>query len=108
MPDKAKKPPRIVDVVAPMYQPSKAELEEDMRVRATFEEAVEALTRPMEIRYIPRPKRRRPCVRTCWPTSRVGTWATYYPEMPTMSRDVVAFPTETILDRVGHVDRSSV
>ena len=38
MPDKLKKLPRIVDVVAPTYQPSKTELEEDMRVRATFEE----------------------------------------------------------------------
>ena len=45
-------------VVAPTYQPSKAELEEDMRVRATFEEAVEVLTRPVKVRYIPRPKRR--------------------------------------------------
>ena len=35
MPDKLKKLPRIVDVVAPTYQPSKAELEEDMRVRAS-------------------------------------------------------------------------
>ena len=58
MPDKLKKLPRIVDVVAPTYQPSKAELEEDMRVRATFEEAVEALTRRVKVRYIPRPKRR--------------------------------------------------
>ncbi len=47
-----------VDVVAPTYQPSKAELDEDMRVRATFEEAVEALTQPEKVRYIPRPKRR--------------------------------------------------
>ena len=30
MPDKLKKLPRIVDVVAPTYQPSKTELEEDM------------------------------------------------------------------------------
>ena len=58
MPDKLKKLPRIVDVVAPTYQPSKAELEEDMRFRATFEEAVEVLTRPVKVRYIPRPKRR--------------------------------------------------
>ena len=50
-----KKLPRIVDVVAPTYQPSKTELEEDMRVRATFEEAVEALTR-VKVRYIPRPR----------------------------------------------------
>ena len=54
----AEETPRIVDVVAPTYQPSKAELEEDIRVRATFEEAVEALTRPVKVRYIPRPKRR--------------------------------------------------
>ena len=58
MPDKPNKLPRIVDVVAPTYQPSKAELEEDMRVRETFEEAVEALTRPVKVRYIHRPKRR--------------------------------------------------
>lgn len=36
--------------------PPKAELEEDMRVRATFEEAAEALTRPVTVRYISRPK----------------------------------------------------
>ena len=48
--------PRIVDIVAPTYQPSKSELEADMRVDAAFEAAVEALTRPVEIRYIPRPK----------------------------------------------------
>ena len=47
-----------VDVVAPTYQPSKAELDEDMRVWATFEEAVEALTQPVKVRYIPRPNRR--------------------------------------------------
>ena len=50
--------PRQVDIVRPTYQPSKSELEEDMRVRATFEEAVDALTRPVEIRYVHRPKRR--------------------------------------------------
>ena len=38
------------------YQPSKAELEEDMRVGATFEEAVDALTKPVTIRYIASPK----------------------------------------------------
>ena len=53
-----KKLPRIVDLVAPTYQPSKAELEEDMRVRATFEEAVEALSRAVTVRYIPGPTRR--------------------------------------------------
>ena len=50
-------PHRVVDIVRPTYQPSKAELEEDMRVRATFEEAVEALARPVEINYVSHPKR---------------------------------------------------
>lgn len=44
-----------VHIVCPSYQPSKAELEEDVRVNATFEEAVQALTLPVRIRYVPRP-----------------------------------------------------
>ena len=50
------KPPRDVEIVRPVYQPSKSELGEDMRVGATFDEAVDALTRPVRIRYIDRPK----------------------------------------------------
>ena len=39
MTDQPKRPPRrIVDIVSPTYQPSKAKLEADMRVEATFEE----------------------------------------------------------------------
>lgn len=53
-----KKLPRIVDVVAPTYQPSKAQLEDGMRVRAIFEKTVEALSRPVTVRYIARPTRR--------------------------------------------------
>lgn len=54
-----KKPkPRTVEIVKSDYQPSKAELEADMRVSATFDQAVTALTRPVNIRYIDRPKRR--------------------------------------------------
>ena len=57
---KPKRPTRpVVDIVRPTYQPSKAELEEDLRVDATFEEAVAALTRPVTVRYIPRPNHRR-------------------------------------------------
>ena len=48
-------------MVHPSYQPSKAELEEDMRVKATVDEAVKALTRPVTIRHLPRPKRRADC-----------------------------------------------
>ena len=49
--------PRVVDLVHPSYQPSKAELEEDLRVDATFEEAVQALARPVKVQYVRRPKR---------------------------------------------------
>ena len=59
MPNQTKRQPaRQVDIVKPTYQPSKAELEEDMRVRATFEEAVDALVQPVVVNYIPRPKAR--------------------------------------------------
>ena len=47
---------REVEIVSPDYQPSAAELEEDVRVDATFDEAVDALTRPVSIRYVDRPK----------------------------------------------------
>ena len=47
-----------VEIVHPNYQPSKAELEDDLRLDATFEEAVEALTRPVHVKYIKRLKSR--------------------------------------------------
>ena len=50
--------PREVEIVRPDYQPSKAELDADTRVDATFEEAIHALVSPVRIRYIPRPKRK--------------------------------------------------
>ena len=54
MTDKPK--PHDIEVVRPDYQPSKAEMEKDMRVSATSDEAVDALTQPVRIRYIDRPK----------------------------------------------------
>ena len=42
-------PKREVEVVRPAYQPSKSELNEDVRVDATFEEAVDALTKPVNM-----------------------------------------------------------
>ena len=48
--------PRGVEIVHPDYQPSASELDEDARVRATFNEAVEALTKPVSIRYVDRPE----------------------------------------------------
>ncbi len=57
MADKPKEP-REVELVQSDYQPSKAELEADMRVEATFEEAVDALCRPVRIHWIKRPQAR--------------------------------------------------
>lgn len=54
---KHRKPIRTVNVVHPSYQPSKAELEADTRVDATFEEAIQALVRPVRMRYVRRPRR---------------------------------------------------
>jgi hypothetical protein len=54
-----KKPERReVEIVSPDYQPSKAELEADMRVDASFEEAVSALCQPVQIKYIDEPRRK--------------------------------------------------
>jgi len=47
---------REVEIVRPDYQPRAAELEEDVRVDASFDEAVEALTKPVRIRYVDRPE----------------------------------------------------
>ena len=55
MTTETRKPPPKVEIVHPSYQPSKTELEEDARVEASFEEAVDALCRPVSIRYVSRP-----------------------------------------------------
>ncbi len=54
---KPKRNPREIEVVRSEYQPSKAELEADARIDATFEEAVDALCQPVDIRYVDRPSR---------------------------------------------------
>ncbi len=46
-----------VNIVQSDYQPSKAQLEADARVNATFDEAVQALTKPVKIKYVDRPTR---------------------------------------------------
>lgn len=51
------KKPRVVEIVRSDYQPSKAELEEDMSIDASFEELMQAVTEPVEIKYTPRPKK---------------------------------------------------
>lgn len=51
--------PPVLEVAHPGYQPGKAELEEDLRVDATLEEAVQALAQPVKLRYVKYPKRKR-------------------------------------------------
>ena len=48
---------RTVDVVGPSYQPSRAELREDLRVNATFKELAKAVVKPVKVRYV-KPKKR--------------------------------------------------
>ena len=52
---KTEKPVRDVEIAHPSYQPSKAEMEVDMRVNASFEDAVKALARPVRMRYVEKP-----------------------------------------------------
>ena len=53
MADAPNKP--VVEIAHSGYQPSKAELEADLRVEATFDEAMEALTKPVKIHRVIRP-----------------------------------------------------
>lgn len=52
---KAKTARPVVEVVKPTYQPSKAELDADLRVDATFEQAVKALSKPVNIKHVENP-----------------------------------------------------
>jgi len=56
--EKAHEPP-VLEVMHSSYQPSKAELEEDLRVDATFDEAVRALVQPVKVRYFKYRRKRR-------------------------------------------------
>lgn len=47
-----------VRTIDPSYQPTKAELEEGLRVDATFEEALKAVTRTVKVQYY-KPERKR-------------------------------------------------
>lgn len=58
---KSDKPPKPREVQLPhhSYQPSKAELEQDHRVDATFDEIVSACLKPVKIKYV-MPQSRKP------------------------------------------------
>jgi hypothetical protein len=53
----AKKP--TVKIVRSTYQPSKAELAEDPRLNASFEQIVKAATAHVKIKYIDKPRRKK-------------------------------------------------
>ena len=53
-----KKQRRKVRLKHPSYQPSKAELEADVRVDATFDELAKASVQPVEIEYESEPKQK--------------------------------------------------
>ncbi len=55
MTDKPK--PVEVEMVESSYQPTKAELEDDLRVDVGVEEAVDALAQNVTVRHIPSPKK---------------------------------------------------
>ena len=60
---KTKRP--VVTVAHPSYQPSVAELREDQRIEATFDQAVDALTKPVEVKYV-KPKKTTKRVLSPW------------------------------------------
>ena len=49
--------PSVIKIISPKYQPSRAELREDLRVDATPEEAARTLMRTREVQYIEKPNR---------------------------------------------------
>ena len=52
-----KKPkPKTVELVKSRYQPSPAELEEDLRVNATPEQAAKSVMQRVKVEHIPGPK----------------------------------------------------
>ncbi len=50
-------PPRVVEIVDPSYQPTKADMEEEFDVpEMTLDEAARRVLEPVEVRNIPRPR----------------------------------------------------
>ena len=46
------KKPKEVEVPDPSYQPTAAELREDLRVNATFEETAKSVVQSVKVRYV--------------------------------------------------------
>jgi hypothetical protein len=51
--------PQEIELIDPSYQPSAAELAEDLRVDATFEDLAAMVARPVKIRYVKPPRKSR-------------------------------------------------
>ena len=57
MPKKRERP--VVEIPEQSYQPSKKELEADIGLSGTFEDAVKALVQPVKVRRVPVTKSRK-------------------------------------------------
>ena len=55
---KQKPKPRKITLVDSSYEPTKAELEEEFQIDATFEELTRAVAESVEIEYVKKPKRK--------------------------------------------------
>ncbi len=55
--ERDKRPTRpVVDIVHPSYQPSAAELREDLRINASFDVLADALAGEVKVNYVKSPK----------------------------------------------------
>lgn len=63
MKNRPKSTPREIEVLHPSYQPSRAELRDDLRTGSSlddFERAAKVLVRPVRVSYVSTPERRSP------------------------------------------------
>ena len=52
--------PKTVELVKTSYQPKKAELNEEFKIDAMVEQIADALLQPVKVRWIDKPRTRRP------------------------------------------------
>ena len=48
--------PRADEIVHPSYQPNRAEFRQDLRIDASFDDAIKALVQPVKVRYVESPE----------------------------------------------------
>ena len=54
-----KKEFKTVELVKTSYQPTKAKIEEGFTINATLEDLTKAMVKPVKVRWIDRPRKRR-------------------------------------------------